>query len=54
MSDDQQAVPNAFIPGELQCAEGEIELNVGKPVLSVSVANLGDRPIQIGSHYHFF
>lgn len=54
MSDSQQAVPNAFIPGELQCAEGEIELNVGKPVLSVSVANLGDRPIQIGSHYHFF
>jgi len=43
-----------LIPGELQCANGDIELNVGMPVLSVSVANHGDRPIQIGSHYHFF
>ncbi|GAB3533069.1 urease subunit beta [Photobacterium alginatilyticum] len=54
MSDNQQDVSRAMIPGELQCAEGEIELNVGKPVVTVSVANLGDRPIQIGSHYHFF
>ena len=43
-----------MIPGERFPAAGEIELNVGRPVLTVEVANSGDRPIQVGSHYHFF
>jgi urease subunit beta len=43
-----------MIPGELQTAAGDIELNVGRKRCKVSVANIGDRPIQIGSHYHFF
>jgi urease subunit beta len=43
-----------MIPGELFPAAGEIELNAGRPVLTVEVANTGDRPIQVGSHYHFF
>ncbi|WP_462321206.1 urease subunit beta [Halochromatium sp.] len=43
-----------MIPGELFTAAGEIELNAGRPPLSVEVANTGDRPIQVGSHYHFF
>jgi urease subunit beta len=44
----------AIIPGELFPAEGEIEINAGRERVSVSVANTGDRPIQVGSHYHFF
>lgn len=43
-----------MIPGEYQIAEGTIALNVGREVISVSVANTGDRPIQVGSHYHFY
>lgn len=43
-----------MIPGEMKVKEGEIELNVGRKVITVSVANTGDRPIQVGSHYHFF
>ena len=43
-----------MIPGEMQVQEGEIELNVGRATVSVNVANTGDRPIQVGSHYHFF
>lgn len=43
-----------MIPGEVICSEGEIELNVGQPVTELEVANTGDRPIQVGSHYHFF
>jgi urease subunit beta len=43
-----------MIPGEIQTAAGEIELNAGRPVLTVEVANTGDRPIQVGSHYHFY
>lgn len=43
-----------MIPGEVQVAEGDIELNVGRHTLSVSVANHGDRPVQVGSHYHFY
>jgi len=43
-----------MIPGEVLVQDGEIELNVGRRVLSVSVANSGDRPVQIGSHFHFF
>jgi urease subunit beta len=42
-----------MIPGELLPAKGEIEINVGRPTLRLKVANTGDRPIQIGSHYHF-
>src|SRR5881227_1158138 len=42
-----------MIPGELFVDDGEIELNGGRPTLVVSVANTGDRPIQVGSHYHF-
>ena len=43
-----------MIPGELLAEPGEIELNAGRPTLCLSVANTGDRPIQVGSHYHFF
>lgn len=43
-----------MIPGEVLPEDGEIELNVGRETRSVSVANTGDRPIQVGSHYHFF
>jgi urease subunit beta len=42
-----------MIPGELIVAPGEIELNAGRPPIKLKVANTGDRPIQIGSHYHF-
>lgn len=41
-------------PGELLPEPGEIELNAGRPVTSVEVSNTGDRPIQVGSHFHFF
>ncbi|MCF6782435.1 urease subunit beta [Stutzerimonas stutzeri] len=43
-----------MIPGEYQIQDGEIELNAGRRTLTLSVANCGDRPIQVGSHYHFF
>ncbi len=43
-----------MIPGELFTAAGEIELNAGRATITLSVANTGDRPIQVGSHYHFF
>ncbi|MFT2098163.1 urease subunit beta [Marinomonas sp. GJ51-6] len=43
-----------MIPGEIQVAEGDIELNVGRRTLKVRVENMGDRPVQIGSHYHFY
>lgn len=43
-----------MIPGEMQIAAGEIELNVGRATVEIEVANTGDRPIQVGSHYHFF
>jgi urease subunit beta len=43
-----------MIPGEVMPAEGEIELNAGRSTVTVTVANTGDRPIQVGSHYHFF
>jgi urease subunit beta len=42
-----------LIPGELLPEEGEIELNAGRPVTTLSVANTGDRPVQVGSHFHF-
>jgi urease subunit beta len=43
-----------MIPGEIIPAAGEIELNAGAKTTTLSVANTGDRPIQVGSHYHFF
>lgn len=43
-----------MIPGEILTAQGELELNAGRPTLTLSVANGGDRPIQVGSHYHFY
>jgi len=42
-----------MIPGEILTASGELELNAGRPTLSLLVRNTGDRPIQVGSHYHF-
>jgi urease beta subunit len=41
-------------PGEIITVEGEIELNAGAPRITLEVANTGDRPVQVGSHYHFF
>lgn len=43
-----------MIPGELMAQEGEITLNEGRETIKVSVSNSGDRPIQVGSHYHFY
>jgi len=43
-----------MIPGELFVKEGEIEINAGRKAVTLTVANSGDRPIQVGSHYHFF
>ncbi len=42
-----------MIPGEVMPAAGEIELNAGRDAIEIAVANTGDRPIQVGSHYHF-
>ncbi|MDE1157918.1 MAG: urease subunit beta [Neorhizobium sp.] len=43
-----------MIPGEVIAAEGEIELNAGAETVTIEVSNTGDRPVQVGSHYHFF
>ncbi len=43
-----------MIPGEMFIDDGEIALNVGRPTATVKVSNSGDRPIQVGSHFHFF
>ncbi len=43
-----------MVPGELICQPGEIILNAGQPTVTLLVANQGDRPIQVGSHFHFF
>ncbi|HKR43780.1 MULTISPECIES: urease subunit beta [Paraburkholderia] len=43
-----------MIPGELLIDDGEIELNAGRETITVKVANTGDRPVQIGSHFHFY
>ena len=45
---------NNLIPGEIIPEQGEIELNLDKDVKSITVSNSGDRPVQVGSHYHFF
>ncbi|MBW4048102.1 MAG: urease subunit beta [Proteobacteria bacterium] len=42
-----------MIPGEILCADGDLELNPGRTTLTMVVENAGDRPIQVGSHYHF-
>ncbi len=42
-----------FIPGEINTADGDITLNAGREAISLDVANTGDRPVQVGSHYHF-
>lgn len=43
-----------MIPGEIITPAGEMELNVGRPTIKLQVSNTGDRPIQVGSHYHFY
>ena len=43
-----------MIPGEIRVAAGDIELNAGRETLTLRVENIGDRPIQVGSHYHFY
>lgn len=45
---------NSIIPGEIITPDGEITLNAGRPSIKLEVANTGDRPVQVGSHYHFF
>ncbi|MEM1298162.1 MAG: urease subunit beta [Pseudomonadota bacterium] len=42
-----------MIPGEVLCTDGEIELNAGREAITLTVSNTGDRPVQVGSHYHF-
>ena len=43
-----------MIPGEIVTAPGDVEFNAGRPTVVLAVANTGDRPVQVGSHYHFF
>ena len=43
-----------MIPGEVIAAKGEIELNAGAETVTIEISNTGDRPVQVGSHYHFF
>lgn len=43
-----------MIPGEIITQDGDIELNVGAPTMTLKIANTGDRPVQVGSHYHFY
>lgn len=43
-----------MIPGEIRTASGELDLNAGRPTLTIKVENTGDRPVQVGSHYHFY
>tara|TARA_B100000214_G_scaffold342312_1_gene290032 strand:+ start:274 stop:618 length:345 start_codon:yes stop_codon:yes gene_type:complete len=50
----EQTKMKPLIPGELLPEDGEIELNAGRPVTTISVSNIGDRPIQVGSHFHFY
>ena len=53
-ADRRAGIRNDMIPGELFIKDGEIELNAGRKTVTLTVANTGDRPIQVGSHYHFF
>lgn len=43
-----------MIPGQIETPDGEIEINTGRTTLTLEVCNTGDRPVQVGSHYHFF
>lgn len=43
-----------MIPGEMETLDGDIEINAGRPTVTLAVTNTGDRPIQVGSHYHFY
>ncbi|MET0442207.1 MAG: urease subunit beta [Casimicrobiaceae bacterium] len=43
-----------MIPGEMRTEDGDIEINVGRKTITLAIANTGDRPVQVGSHYHFF
>jgi urease subunit beta len=43
-----------MIPGEMKVASGDLSINVGRKTVTVKVTNTGDRPVQVGSHYHFF
>ena len=43
-----------MIPGEMRVKPGDLQMNVGREVITIDVSNSGDRPVQIGSHYHFF
>ncbi len=55
MNDEQLAInKKTMIPGEIITQPGDIELNAGRDTVTVSVANTGDRPIQVGSHFHFY
>jgi urease beta subunit len=54
MAGRMMASTGGKVPGEVMAAEGEIEINAGLPSLTLVVANTGDRPVQVGSHYHFF
>jgi urease subunit gamma/beta len=49
-----RAASHALIPGEVTTLPGDIELNAGRATVTLSVSNTGDRPIQVGSHYHFY
>ena len=53
MSADHSAPDTPLIPGEILLGTGDIELNTGRPVTVLAVVNAADRPIQVGSHYHF-
>ncbi|BCB74239.1 urease subunit beta [Phytohabitans flavus] len=44
---------SGIVPGEIVPGEGDVEINAGRPVLTLAVSNTGDRPVQVGSHYHF-
>jgi len=54
MSSLSNSSTQRFIPGQMFVEPGDIELNVGRKTLSLEVANSGDRPVQIGSHFHFY
>ncbi len=49
-----RGAPSTMVPGEVMAASGDIEMNAGMDVVTLTVSNTGDRPIQVGSHYHFF
>jgi urease subunit beta len=54
MSSSASSSSQRFIPGQMLIESGDIEFNVGRRTISLEVSNTGDRPVQIGSHFHFF